>query len=697
MSDSLEKMSTYLNLENEQSKLFRRLVSKFSADEVERLRANISVIIKSNSRIVKTFTDKLPEALKKLDANELNNWTLELINNIENMGEKKSIEVIENLNDFVDSHLNKNISCNFEDASTFIRHFVRGLGGRDLKIASYDDTFTDTESLYLPDSLHYFPVAEKNFSLYKLTAVHLWAQTNYGTWKKSTVDYLLRNPDKFRLAIFNRLECIRLDKQLSRDLPGIWRQLTTIKRTEAESINLWKNWTEKASRLCDKSATSADSFELIDKFSGEDILPPLEPYQSEMQIHKVIEALSERIEKEKEEFKKSLEEFLDSEEKLIQEDSEGNLQSPEIELVENADGDSEDMQFQLSLNGEVHNLPDHLQDLVNSIMQDLGEIPEEYLKPNEKGEYADSLTDQSDNPNNLALDSDDTDSFLYDEWDCTRNRFKRNYCTLRELDIPLGESEFISETLEKYSGILKSIKKTFEAIIGENRIFRRQIEGDGVDLDAVVDSFADLVIGREPSEYVYTRYRNQERNIAVMFMIDMSGSTLGWVNEAERESLVLLCEALELLGDRYAIYGFSGRTNKRCEVYKIKEFAERYLDEVKQRISGIRPKAYTRMGVAIRHLGHLLNSTNAKTKLLITLSDGRPEDYGGYKGKYGIEDTRHALLELKQTGIHSFCITIDTEAQEYLPYMYGKVNYAVIDEVAKLPHKVADIYRKLTT
>ena len=97
-----------------------------------------------------------------------------------------------------------------------------------------------------------------------------------------------------------------------------------------------------------------------------------------MQIHKVIEALSERIEKEKEEFKKSLEEFLDSEEKLIQEDSEGNLQSPEIELVESADGDSEDMQFQLSLNGEVHNLPDHLQDLVNSIMQDLGEIPEEY-------------------------------------------------------------------------------------------------------------------------------------------------------------------------------------------------------------------------------------------------------------------------------------------------------------------------------
>ena len=199
------------------------------------------------------------------------------------------------------------------------------------------------------------------------------------------------------------------------------------------------------------------------------------------------------------------------------------------------------------------------------------------------------------------------------------------------------------------------------------------------------------------SDYVYTQYRNIERNIAVMFMVDMSGSTLGWVNEAERESLILLCEALETLGDRYAIYGFSGRTNKRCEIYRVKRFDETYNGDVRERISGIRPKSYTRMGVAIRHLGHMLNMTRARTKILITLSDGRPEDYGGYKGRYGIEDTRHALLELRRDGVHSFCITIDKEAQDYLPHMYGAANYAVIDEVNKLPLKVADIYRRLTT
>jgi nitric oxide reductase NorD protein len=177
----------------------------------------------------------------------------------------------------------------------------------------------------------------------------------------------------------------------------------------------------------------------------------------------------------------------------------------------------------------------------------------------------------------------------------------------------------------------------------------------------------------------------------------MSGSTQGWINDAERESLILLCEVLEILGDQYAIYGFSGWARKRCDIYKVKQFNEPYDENVQGKIAAIDAQDYTRMGVAIRHLSSLLNQVEAKTRILITLSDGRPEDYGEYRGKYGIEDTRMALLEAKQSGIHSFCITIDKQGLEYLPHMYGAANYAVIDEVEKLPLKVADIYRKLTT
>jgi nitric oxide reductase NorD protein len=189
-----------------------------------------------------------------------------------------------------------------------------------------------------------------------------------------------------------------------------------------------------------------------------------------------------------------------------------------------------------------------------------------------------------------------------------------------------------------------------------------------------------------------------ERNIAVMLMVDMSGSTKGWINQAEREALILLAEALDTLGDRFAIYGFSGWTRKRCEAYPVKTFAQAYDEDAKARICGIVPRDYTRMGVAIRHLSHLLAEQEAHVKLLITLSDGKPDDYDHqYRGEYGIEDTRQALFEARLNGIHAFCITIDETGADYLPHMYGPANYAVISDVSKLPLKVSDIYRKLTS
>ncbi len=257
---------------------------------------------------------------------------------------------------------------------------------------------------------------------------------------------------------------------------------------------------------------------------------------------------------------------------------------------------------------------------------------------------------------------------------------------------------FAAQVLQKYSGFVSRLRQSFEMMRDEDRLFKRQPDGDDVDIDALVEALADARDGREMSECLFTRMHRAERNIAVMFMIDMSGSTKGWINEAEREALVLLCEALETLGDRYAIYGFSGTTRKRCELYRIKRLDEPYSQEVRARISGIRPQDYTRMGFAIRHLTELLAATDARTKLLVTLSDGKPDDYfDGYRGAYGIEDTRQALFEARRNGIHTFCVTIDQEAQDYLPHMYGRSNFVLINEVRQLPLKVADIYRRLTT
>jgi len=229
-------------------------------------------------------------------------------------------------------------------------------------------------------------------------------------------------------------------------------------------------------------------------------------------------------------------------------------------------------------------------------------------------------------------------------------------------------------------------------------IHGRSVLGGLKDLDAVVAACVDLRTGAELSERLMVKRRKAERDMAVMFMVDMSGSTKGWVNDAEREALVLLAEALEILGDRYAIYGFSGVTRQRCEIYRIKRFDEPYSDAVRGRIAGIKAQDYTRMGAAIRHLSTLLDRVDARTKLLVTLSDGKPDDYSDhYRGEYGIEDTRQALAEAHRRGIHPFCVTIDKEARDYLPHLYGAVNWTLVEDVTRLPLKVAEIYRRLTT
>ena len=262
----------------------------------------------------------------------------------------------------------------------------------------------------------------------------------------------------------------------------------------------------------------------------------------------------------------------------------------------------------------------------------------------------------------------------------------------------LDESDFYARTVRKYKGHIKSLHRTFEVLRGEDKLLRRQVDGEDVDLDAFVEAWADVHSGLEMSDRLFTRMHKDERNIAVIFMVDMSGSTKGWINDAEREALVLLVEALEILGDRYAIYGFSGWSRKRCDAFRIKTFEDVMDDRVKAAIGGIAPKDYTRMGAPIRHFSSMLQKVEARTKLLITISDGKPDDYDHYyRGEYGIEDTRQALFEARVSGIHPFCITIDKEGGDYLPHMYGQANYVVLDDVAKLPLKVSDIYRKITT
>ena len=289
------------------------------------------------------------------------------------------------------------------------------------------------------------------------------------------------------------------------------------------------------------------------------------------------------------------------------------------------------------------------------------------------------------------------DTFLYPEWGSDIEDYRLNWSRVRERILDGGSDEFYLETIQKYAGQIKIIRREFQMLRPEGSIkLRAQFEGDDVDLDSAVQYFIDKRLKLSPSERNYVRTEKRTRDIVVAFLLDMSGSTAGATILCEKEALILMSEALKELGDAFAIYGFSGYGRDNVAFYIIKDFEEPYDQRVQCKISTITNKQSTRIAPAIRHTTTKLRRREEKTKVLILLSDGKPLDRD-YFGNYAIEDTRMALREAQRYGIKSFCITVDREAAEYLPRMYGNSRWVVIDDVVKLPEKITRIYKRFTT
>jgi len=521
-------------------------------------------------------------------------------------------------------------------------------------------------------------------------ATLLWAQVRHGTFSIDLGAVCAGYADPKRaLEMLNTLEIVRLEACIGRTLPGLARDMQKLRGGKKQPDPRITLLTMPAASVHDSVALLADVYDA-------DMAPAYDIYVPTLQPEQAAAVRNARLAKEKAEFQSALKHMLE------QKDGPGSPQTQpgerfavQASMQLATDGDTT---HELLLDSEPVAPPENVVQLMDSILQDLGEIPDDYLVAAGDGGYREPGRQELDPADVWKGVYHEQGAFFYNEWDHKRRHYRKNWCVLRELDVHPGNADFIDATLSKYAPQVTQLKRTFELLRGEDKFLKKQPDGDDIDLDAVIAAYADMKSGMELSDRLLTKRHKSERDLAVMFMVDMSGSTKGWINDAEREALVMLCEALEVLGDRYAIYGFSGITRKRCEIFRVKLFDEPYGAAVRRRIAGILPQDYTRMGAAIRHHTTLLNRIEARTKLLITLSDGKPDDYSdNYRGEYGIEDTRQALLEAHRSGIKPFCITIDREARDYLPHMYGPVNWTLVDDVARLPLKVADIYRRLTT
>ena len=354
---------------------------------------------------------------------------------------------------------------------------------------------------------------------------------------------------------------------------------------------------------------------------------------------------------------------------------------------------------------------------------------------------SENANSQSETPSDGPLALSEPFSYLYSEWDFRNASYRRRWCRVRERVMDEGASDFYTETLSEHRPLVAQVTGRFEHFLPE--LFRkvtRRFDGEDLHLDGVIERFIDRRTGAAPAEKIYWRRERTQRDVAVALLLDMSATTHEYVQldaakahrptsssaqvysdylkiiaagvdprgkplrrrtiDVEKQAAIILCQALEKIGDSYALYAFSGSGRADVEFFVIKDFHERLSQRIARRIDRVQPAHATRMGAAIRHTLRKLEKVEARSRLLFLISDGRPydRDYGrdAEDQQYAVQDTRQALLEAKRRGIRPFCLTVDRDGEDYLREMCDGIAYEVVGKIADLPIRLISAYPKLT-
>ncbi len=289
------------------------------------------------------------------------------------------------------------------------------------------------------------------------------------------------------------------------------------------------------------------------------------------------------------------------------------------------------------------------------------------------------------------------------EWDYRKRLLRPDYVRIIELVANANDPRAAPSPLpERLRRSARRLRQQFAALQPGRRWLKAQPDGSELDIDATVRAATDRACGRHPSEQLYLSLERRERDLACLALADLSLSTDAWVSDTARvidvirDALLLFGEALTATGDRFALCGFSSVRRGNVRFHYFKHFNERFNDRVRGRVIAIRPGYYTRLGAAIRRASTLLEAQTAARRILLILSDGKPNDLDLYDSRYGIEDTRMAVIEARRLGLVPFCVTIDREGASYLPHIFGPAGFAVIRKAEELPARLPLFYAQIT-
>ncbi len=287
---------------------------------------------------------------------------------------------------------------------------------------------------------------------------------------------------------------------------------------------------------------------------------------------------------------------------------------------------------------------------------------------------------------------------LYPEWDYRSGSYLPDHCRVLATGASeTGETWAPDEAMRRH---IRQVRRRFEALRPRRELMRGQADGHELDIDALVRARSDLRAGSGRLDRVYQAMRPQGHDLAVTLLVDVSLSTDAWVDgyrvlDLEKEALLVLAHGLSACGDHHSILTFTSRRRSWVRLETVKAFGEPMSAAVERRIGALKPGYYTRIGAAVRHAAGELALQPQGKKLLIVLTDGKPNDVDHYEGRFAIEDTRKAVQEARRLGAAVFGVTIDATARSYFPTLFGHGGYAIVGNIQRLPAALPAIYRQL--
>ena len=285
----------------------------------------------------------------------------------------------------------------------------------------------------------------------------------------------------------------------------------------------------------------------------------------------------------------------------------------------------------------------------------------------------------------------------YDEWDQAQGAWRFDHCKVAEPTPTGGSLAGWERVLEANAGAARQIRRRFEALRQEERWESGLPEGPELDLDRAIVALADLRAGQQPSEDLYKRFVRRPDPLVVATLVDLSGSTQGRVLHLQQEAAILFAEGLRTLGAPHAFFGFNSAGPQDVRLWRLKDFEESYEEPVRRRLGNLRSEGATRLGAILRHASWRLSQRREANRVLILLSDGKPEARGDYRGEHGVHDSSMAVQEARRLGVRVHCISLDTrgEARDYLDPIFGRGRYLQLSRVEELPARLPEIFLKL--